>query len=243
MKRFRRAVPLLKPTSIMFEIIPAIIPLSFSDLEEKLSLIKGLVSTVHVDVSDGRFTPNVTFPFHLEDKEHLERIKKEEEGMPFWQNFDFEVHCMTETPERYVEDWIRAGAARIIAHVETITDFSLLKKEVGELTELGLAVLYDTPLEKIDPYREDIQSVQLMSIAKIGYQGQNFEEGIYERITMLRQKYPELTISVDGGVNLENTPKLIKAGANRLVVGSAIFESENIAETIEDFKKFLNYNF
>ncbi len=220
----------------MSEIIPAIIPLSFSDLEEKLSLIKGLVSTVHVDVSDGRFTPNVTFPFHPEDKKHLERIKKEEEGMPFWQDFDFEVHCMIETPERYVEDWIRAGAARIIAHVETVGDFSLLKKEVGELTELGIALLYNTPLEKIDPYIEEIQSVQLMSIAKIGYQGQNFEEGIYKRISALRQKYPELTISVDGGVNVENAPKLIEAGANRLVVGSAIFESENITGTIEEFK-------
>ena len=225
------------------DIIPAILPISFEDLEEKLALVKGAFKSVHVDVSDGRFTPNLTFPFRPEDKEHFERIKKEEEGLPFWQNFDFELHCMTETPGRYVEEWVRAGASRIIAHIETVTDFPLLKREVGDLTELGLAVLYDTPLEKIDPYIDEIQSVQLMSIAKVGYQGQNFEEGIYERITMLRQKYPELTISVDGGVNLENTPKLIKAGANRLVVGSAIFESENIAETIEDFKKFLNYNF
>jgi ribulose-phosphate 3-epimerase len=221
----------------MIEIIPALIPLSFSDFEEKLPLVRGLVRAVHVDISDGFFTPNLTFPFHPEDQTHFKRIKKEEEGLPFWRDFDFEIHLMTRMPERFVSDWLRAGSSRVVVHLETISDFDALKKEVGDLTELDVALKLETPLEKLKPILPKVGAVQLMSINKIGYQSEVFDERVLERISALRQMKSDLTISIDGGVNLENAPSLVEAGADRLVVGSAVFESDNIRETIENLKK------
>jgi len=81
-----------------------------------------------------------------------------------------------------------------------------------------------------------IEAVQLMSISEIGYHGHPFEEKVLDRIKTLCEKYPNVTISVDGGVSLENASKIIFAGADNLLVGNAIFKSGNIKETIEKFK-------
>jgi ribulose-phosphate 3-epimerase len=218
------------------EIIPAILPESFDVLEEQLLLVKGLARAVHVDVSDGRFTPALTFPYTEGSQQIFADILAEKIGLPHWQDFDFELHLMIKNPESAVSDWIRAGAERIVVHVEAATDFAKIQKKCSGAVELGLALRLETPLEKIEAYVKDIQFVQLMSIAGIGSQGQEFDEGVFERIRELRRMSPKLTISIDGGVSLDNAPALIEAGANRLVVGSAIFESDSIRETIEQFK-------
>ncbi len=223
----------------MIEIIPAIIPISYGDLEEKLSIVRGLVKTVQIDVSDGRFTPNLTFPFHPEDRAIFEKIKNEEEGLPFWKDFDFEVHLMTETPEKYALEWQSAGAFRLVVHAETLKDFESLRNEIAEMTEIVLALNLDTDMEKVRPFLSQINSVQLMSIAKIGYQGASFEEKILDRIKALLEMKPELIVSIDGGVNLGNAHSLISAGAKRLIVGSAIFDAENPAGVIAEFQSIV----
>ena len=81
-----------------------------------------------------------------------------------------------------------------------------------------------------------IDFVQFMGIENIGYQGEPFDERVFEKIRELRERFPDTIISVDGGVSLENADKLIEAGANRLVSGSAIFESGDIAGTVEVFQ-------
>jgi ribulose-phosphate 3-epimerase len=106
----------------------------------------------------------------------------------------------------------------------------------------------DTPVEMIEKFRgyssaessngqTPIQFVQLMGIDHIGFQGQEFDEKVIGRVKHLRLKYPGLPISVDGGVSLENAQSLFEAGADRLVVGSAIFNSDNFVEAIANFKK------
>lgn len=226
----------MKLNNPMAEIFPAIIPESLSDLEEKLSFVKGLAKTVHIDVSDGKFSSNLTFPLKPDDREDFERIKNEEEGMPFWEEFDFEVHLMVEHPEKHIGDWLSAGASRLVIHVETVKDFGALKKEVGTLTDFSLALLFETPLETIEPFISEIESVQLMSIGKIGYHGEHLDEKIFDRISVLRKKFPNLTISVDGGVTLENAEQLLDVGASRLVVGSALFNTVDIVDTIKQFQ-------
>jgi ribulose-phosphate 3-epimerase len=105
-----------------------------------------------------------------------------------------------------------------------------------EVVELGVALGLDTPIDAIAPFIHAVNFVQFMGIAKIGYQGQPFDERVICRIKNLRGAHSEVIISVDGGVNLETAPLLLEAGADRLVVGSAIFESGDIKKTIAHFQ-------
>jgi len=220
----------------MAEIIPAIIPEDLYDLEEKLALVANHVPLVQIDVTDGKFTPSQSWPLRKGGDDFFKKILNEEEGMPYWDLIDFEVHLMVSKPERMIPDWVRAGATRIIVHVETLTDFASIKNEVGEAVSIGLAINIDTSIESLAPYIKDIEVVQCMGIAKIGSQGQPFDHRVIERVRELREMYRDTIISVDGGVSKENASFLIEAGADRLVVGSAIFESGAILETIEYLK-------
>ena len=205
------------------EIIPAIMPKSFEDLNKKYSLVKDFVNTVQIDVMDGKFVPSKNWPYtdDIQGKA-LDKI-----------NFDFEVDVMVEKPETVVEGWIKAGAKRVIIHIESTENIEEVFLKIPSDVEVGIALNTTTPNEEIYSLIEKIDFVQFMGIEKIGYQGQAFDERVLEKIASLREKYSRVIISVDGAVNLETAPKLIKAGTNRLAVGSAIFNSSNIKETIK----------
>ena len=237
----------------MAEIIPAILPEDTDDLREKLSLISGIAPLVQIDVCDGKFTPTKTWPYRKGVDETFLRIVAQEEGFPFWDSVDFEADLMVKHPENIIDDWVATGAKRIIIHIESTPDtLSLVRKirqeyqyknESSYGIEIGVALNIDTPNEEVydilNALEEDgapIDFVQFMGIENIGYQGEPFDERVFEKIRDLREKFPETIISVDGGVSLENAAELIEAGANRLVSGSAIFESGDIAGTIEVFQ-------
>ncbi|MBM2817819.1 MAG: Ribulose-phosphate 3-epimerase [Parcubacteria group bacterium] len=238
----------------MTEIIPAILPEDIDDLREKLSLVSGIVPLAQIDVCDGKFAPTKTWPYKKGVDETFLRIVGQEEGFPFWDSVDFEVDLMVKHPENIVGDWIATGAKRIIIHIESTPDplslFQKIKLEYetsGESSygvETGAALNIETPNEEVydllnevnDKGAPAIDFVQFMGIENIGYQGEPFDERVFEKVRELREKFPETIISVDGGVSLENASELIEAGANRLVSGSAIFESGDIAGTIEVFQ-------
>ena len=107
----------------MVEIIPAIMPTSFADLEEKLSFVAGLTPLVQIDVMDGRLTSKKTWPYiFTELDKNFGSILREEEGFPFWNDVDFEVDLMVKEPEKIWRDWVTLGAKRIIFHIESIAD-------------------------------------------------------------------------------------------------------------------------
>ena len=106
-----------------------------------------------------------------------------------------------------------------------------MNERIGR-SEIGLAFNIDTPVE----IPAGVDFIQLMGIDRVGYQGQKFDEKVIEKIRATRVKYPDLPISIDGAVSLETAPMLIAAGANRLVIGSAIFESDNPIDAIAKFK-------
>lgn len=214
------------------EIIPAILPKDFHEVEEKVSLVKDFVNTVQIDICDGQFTPQASWPYRKKDIS-FEEILKEERGMPFWQNVDFEFDLMVNKPDEIVEDWIIAGAKRIILH----TDFDKAVKLISGRVELGLASDIESPIDSILPFVQDIQFVQCMGIDNVGFQGQQFDKKVIDKIHELRQALPNMMISIDGGVSLSNAQSLIQAGVNRLVVGSAIFNSDNFIETLEKFNR------
>ncbi len=218
------------------EIIPAILPKDFFELEEKISLIKDFVKTVQIDVCDGQFTPTATWPYRKED-DSFEKIIKEEDGLPGWEKLNFEIDLMANRPEELVEDWVQAGATRVVIHAEARGDIEGAVEKVSGRIEISLALNVDTPISAIDPFKEKIQGVQLMGIDTIGFQHQPFDAKVIDKIKEVRVMYPELSISVDGGVSLENGSALIEAGATRLVVGSAIFEADNYVDAVTEFKK------
>jgi len=210
----------------MAEVIPAIMPKNFNDLNEKYSRVKDFVTLVQIDVMDRKFVPSVSWPY---------KAPVSTKASPLL-DFDFEVDLMVSNPEAVIESWIEAGAKRIIVHIESVNRIEDVFLKIPSDIEIGVALNTTTSNEKIYPLIEKIDFVQFMGIEKIGFQGQDFDERVLGKIADLREKFSRVIISVDGGVNLETAAKLIKAGANRLVSGSTIFESNDIKETINTMK-------
>ena len=203
----------------MIEIVPAILPKNLDDLDEKLSLIDGLVSMAQIDICDTKIF--------------------EKTGLPYWQNFGLEVDLMFKEAERKVGWLIGLRTIRFIIHpnLSRIEKIKEMLEDLKGVVHFGVSLDWENPPSAIDPFVDLIDTIQVMGIKKIGFQGESFEETTIDKVAVLHEKYPQLTISVDGGVNLENAPQLIKAGATRLVIGSAIFGDENPTAALEKFKK------
>lgn len=221
----------------MVEIIPAILPQNFDEIVEKVSRVKGFAKTVQVDVCDGRFVPSLTWPYRGDDGE-FERILREEEGMPAWQELDYEFDLMVDEPEDVVEDWVAAGASRVVLHAESKGDVGRAIELLKGRVEVGIALNIDMPASVIGDQRFGIkeggfQFIQLMGIDRVGFQGQEFDARVIEKIGEVKKSYPDCSVSIDGGVSLDNAKLLIDAGVDRLVVGSAIFNSSDVGDTIK----------
>lgn len=237
----------------MIEVIPAILPEDIEEIREKMSFVNGIVNIVQIDVCDGRFVPSVGWPYK-NDEGSFEKIVAEEEGFPFWDSLDFEVDLMVENPENVVEEWVNAGAKRIVLHIESSENIlELVKKLRGEYgysgdnplsIDIGLALNIETPNEELYEFlntqangRSLIDFVQFMGIREVGFQGQVFDDNVLGKIRELRGMFPEAIISVDGGVSYETAPLIIEAGVNRLISGSAVFDSTDIKGSIDELKK------
>ncbi len=236
----------------MIEVIPAILPVDLEDLRDRMAQINGLASLVQIDVCDGKFVPNKTWPYCKGGMDEFNKIIEEEEGFPFWDSLDFEIDLMVRKPEEVMHDWIKAGAKRLVFHLESapniLESIEKLRAEYGTAQdepfhlEIGLSLDIRTPNEEayeilnlIDEEGHSIVDfVQFMGIDNVGFQHQEFNDQVLEKISDLRDYYPELPISVDGGVSFDNAADLISAGATRLISGSAILESGDIARAIYD---------
>ncbi len=239
----------------MTEVLPAIIPESYEDLSFKMSVVKGIVKLVQIDICDGRFVPSKSWPYVGDNENNFEKITtQEDEGFPFWNNMDFEADMMVKNPEEVADKWIKAGAKALVLHIESSPKILELVKDLRKTygyagdsiasIEIGIAINISTPNEELDVFLQanpegqiPVDFIQFMGIDKIGFQGQEFDDRVYEKISDLRNKYPNITISVDGGVSFENYKDLVKAGANKLISGSAIYESENIKEAWQEMSE------
>lgn len=234
----------------MIEIIPAIMPDAYEDLLAKASRVRSLVPLAQIDVMDGAFVKSKSWPYSeggTRKEPHFVALMAQDEGLPFWEDLDYEIDLMIGEPEKHIDEWLPLGASRLIFHIESIKDLDLFwshdmwkegARDIGgeKVVQLGLAINPDTSLDTILPFMEKIDFVQCMGISRIGYQGQPFDERVLGHINQLRVKYPNMPISVDGGVNVETAGLLKQAGATRLVAGSAIFGAEDIPEAIELLK-------
>src|SRR6185503_15773877 len=140
---------------------------------------------------------------------------------------------------RDAQDFVRAGASSLVIHSAGKDALEALQEErTGEFgVELGLALLPGEEAETFAQYKELVDFVQVMGIAKVGFQGSEFDPRALTLIAKLRRDNPGLTIQVDGGVKMENAREIARAGANRLVVGSAIFSHAEPRAAIEELKR------
>lgn len=205
------------------QVVPAILGENFNEVSKKLALVEGLVEWVHIDVNDGVFAEGFTWDnpqdlFQIEGKTKIA------------------VHLMVDQPEEVVGEWLEV-ADRVIVHAEAtdrLADIIEVFKDRSLM--LGVALKLETPIADIEQFLPKLKYIHLMSIAEIGHHGEPFDASVLEKIKDLRAKAPNVIIGVDGGVNLENAKSIIDAGANELIVGSALWKSGDVAKTISDFK-------
>lgn len=225
----------------MIDIIPSILEKNYESMKNKISLVRGITPVVQIDLCDGIYVSSKTWPFNtggLEDSNFL-KIMEEQEGMPFWEDIEFELDMMVYDAVSNFDIYTKLGPKRIIFHIGAVGDLNEFKDflegmdvYVRDAIEIGLAVKPSTPNEQIFPLINYVDFIQCMGNDKIGQQGVELDEKVYEKIRSIREKYLDLSIAVDIGVNEETAPLLIEAGATKLITGSMIFRSDDIRETI-----------
>ena len=224
-----------KNGSTAIQIVPTCIPQSADDMRAGMRAVSAFSSAIHLDIDDGVFTPNASWPF---DKKGSER--REVKGIDTAidtpvDNFLMQVHLMVSGGRELhtiAEDFINAGAGSLIAHVESLegdTDTLGAWALLG-VGEIGVAILIDTPLEKLDPLLPFCDFIHVMSVAAIGAQGAPFEPRAIERVKTLHEAHPDFPIAVDGGVSLDNIASLVRAGATRFSIGSDIMRAPDPAQ-------------
>ncbi len=197
----------------MSEIIPTIVPKRAADVVQFAQRYAGQAPVLHLDITDGDFAfPTTWMP---------ERGDTLPAGTYVW-----EAHLMSQTPRETGERLIAAGAWRIIGHAEALVGeegvHTLRGWRAMGAKEVGIALKLGTSLSTAEHLVAHADVLHLMSIGKIGAQGQSFDEAIIPKIREARERFPHLVISVDGGLDETAIPLVLRAGASRLCVGAAL---------------------
>lgn len=219
-------------------VVPAIIPRNKEQMLEEIKRVSGFAKLIQIDILDGIFTPFKTWPFNGQDTDYFAKLKTEEEGLPAWDNVDYEFHLMIQDPEEYIESFIHAGANTIIVQVEAINNF----KKILDLcrqneVSLGVAIKPKTDIEKITAIADQVDFIQVMGSDLLGKHGESLQDKAIERIKELRELYPEKVIAIDIGVNSETKDLLVEAGATKLISGSDILDAR---EPEEEYNNLLS---
>ncbi len=202
---------------------PSVLSADFLRLAEEIHDVRG-VEYLHVDVMDGRYVPNITFGPKI--VRHLSTL-----GIPL------DVHLMIEEPERYIEDFIGAGAHFLTVHPEASVHLHRTVTRIRELgARPGIALNPSTPPQAVEYVLADVDLVLVMTVNP-GFGGQRFIEGQLPKIRRLRAMIdalpgPKPLLEVDGGIDPETTPLVVDAGAEMLVAGNAIFGRPDRQEAI-----------
>ena len=219
----------------MSRLAPSILSADFSKLGEEISTIeKAGADIIHVDVMDGHFVPNISYGAVVM-KSLLGKTK-----MPF------DVHLMIENVDRYIDEFVTENTEYITVHQEVCMH---LHRTIDHITskgiKAGVSINPATPISSLENILEYVDLVLVMSVNP-GFGGQKFIESSLEKIRKLKRIREEnrynFVIEVDGGVNLENGRKLVKAGADILVAGSSVFAADDVVKRVEKFKEMLNGN-
>ena len=205
------------------KISPSILASDYANLQSELDRIS-VSDMIHIDVMDGHFVPNISIGAPV-----VAACKKVS-------NVPFDVHLMISNPLDYAEDFAKAGADIICFHTECESN---IEQTIDKILSLGkkaaLAIKPATPIDDVVKYLDKLSMVLVMTVEP-GFGGQSFMESTMPKIEALRKINPDIDIEVDGGINADTVKIAAKAGANVFVAGSAVFKSENPAETIAVLK-------
>jgi len=232
----------------MSEIIPAILEKNFNEIKNKLTALRHNAKCVQIDVCDGVFVPSQSWPFAsggFNDYDFC-KIVNEEEGMPFWDEFDFELDLMVADAVENFDLYMKLGPKRIIFHLgaqKNIEEFEHflegLDMYVRDITQIGLAFKPNDDLSVVSRLSHKVDFLHCMGSDKIGFQGEEFSDKALENIKFLKKNLPGVTISVDIGINSQNAEKILDAGADRLCIGSSIWKSNDPIGTLQSFQNLV----
>ena len=211
----------------MIEIIPSILVKTREELVEKIVAVEPYADSVHLDIADGIFVPNITI-LGFEEAETVETDLK------------IGVHLMVSKPENHIVRWLKTPADEFVFHIEATQKAQEVIDTIKEADKLvGIAINPQTPNDRIEPFIDFIDFVHFMTVEP-GFYGGEFVESVLDKIADFHYFYPDKPIEVDGGITPETAPKLIKAGASILVAGSYIWESKSIEIAIDQLKAASN---
>lgn len=194
---------------------------------EKIMAAEPYVDRVHLDIADGIFVPNMTI-LGFEEMDELDTKLK------------IDVHLMVSKPENHIVHWLDTPADKFIFHIEATDKAQEVIDAVKEVEKtVGIALNPQTPVSKIEPFIDQVDFVHFMTVEP-GFYGGKFVDSVADKIKDFHFYYPDKPIEVDGGVTLETLAQLVGAGVTMLVVGSYIWESEDIGSVIQQLKTASN---
>jgi ribulose-phosphate 3-epimerase len=203
-------------------VLPSLLLCDFGDLRTEVArLERAGVRALHLDVMDGQFVPNLSYGFPI-----VEAVRR-------LTDLPLDCHLMIVEPERYARQFVEAGANNVTIHIEAADDPRPVLKQIRAAgASAGLALNPDTPLSRIEPFLDDCDVVLVMSVMP-GFGGQSFERVALDKLRSLRRlNGGRLTLEVDGGVNDKTIGDCGAAGADLLVVGSAIFHQTDYTASV-----------
>lgn len=215
----------------MLRIAPSILSADFARLGEEIQEAEqGGADWIHVDVMDGRFVPNITLgPVVVESIRPYTRLP-------------LDVHLMIVEPEKYIADFVKAGADLVTIHAEACIHLHRTLQMIrAEGAKAGVALNPATPVSVLEHVLDELDLVLIMTVNP-GFGGQQFIEATLKKIASVKKMLKErnmthIDIEVDGGINVETAPQVVNHGANVLVAGNAIFGEKDRKQAIQSIRK------